>query len=213
MNEMNKSKIRIKDISEMYDRHKPLAIGQHRYFSVLIPFIEMRERLYILFEERSAGMKSQPGEICFPGGQMEIGENAEKAAIRETEEEIGIKSERISIVGRGDTLFGYANYTLETTIARIDLDALYEIELNKNEVEQVLLLPFDEFVSNSPEMYKHRIIPEIKDFPYEAVDIKEDYEWRIGDWEIPIYRINGRIIWGLTARIMKQIVDDFTKIK
>lgn len=213
MNERNRNKRGIKDIREMYAGHKPLAIGKHRYFSVLIPFIEMKDRLYILFEERSAYMKSQPGEICFPGGEVENGENAETAAIRETEEELGIKCEKVSIVGRGDTLFGYANYTLETTIASIDLDALYELELSKNEVEQVLLLPFDEFVSNSPEMYKHRIIPEIKDFPYEAVDIKEDYEWRIGDWEIPIYRINGRIIWGLTARIMKQIVDDFTKIK
>ena len=56
-------------------------------------------------------MQSQPGEVCFPGGHVERGENPRDTALRETFEEIGVPIERIEVIGQGDTLYGYANYT------------------------------------------------------------------------------------------------------
>ena len=50
------------DIKKTFAGRKPAAIGTHRYFSVLVPFVEKDGQLYILYEVRAKNMASQPGE-------------------------------------------------------------------------------------------------------------------------------------------------------
>ena len=97
------------------------------FFSVLVPVVERAGELNLLFEVRAKNMKSQPGEICFPGGHVEKGETPQQAALRETFEEIGIDRQKIELIGPGDILYGYANYTLFTYMGIIgerDLQAI-----------------------------------------------------------------------------------------
>ena len=53
----------------------------------------------ILFEVRAAGLRHQPGEVCFPGGKIEKGEGAREAAARETCEELCLDRSGIEILG------------------------------------------------------------------------------------------------------------------
>ena len=53
-------------------------------YSVLIPLIYNNDRWEIIYELRAKDMKTQPGEISFPGGRLENGETFKEAAIRET---------------------------------------------------------------------------------------------------------------------------------
>ena len=99
-------------IRQIYTDHTPEPVYRHRYFSVLMPFVEKDGVLHLLFERRSRTMESQPGEICFPGGHVEKGEDPLLCALRETEEETGILATSIEVIGPADTIFGYANYML-----------------------------------------------------------------------------------------------------
>lgn len=199
-------------IRRTYAERSPQPIGEHRFFSVLVPFVEKDEELCLLFEVRAKNMESQPGEVCFPGGHVEKGESPKEAALRETFEEIGVPSGRVEVVGPGDILYGYANYTLFTYLGFIDWEDCRRAALAEAEVDEIFLVPVRKFLENPPEVHRENIFTEIGDsFPYEKVGIGRDYPWRVGNWEIPIYDIDGRIIWGLTARITRSIVDALTK--
>lgn len=82
---------------------KPLEVKQN--FAVLIPLIKIGDEWHIIYELRAKNLKRQPGEISFPGGQVERGESFKEAAIRETVEELNIKEENISVIGELVTLF------------------------------------------------------------------------------------------------------------
>lgn len=58
----------------------------------------------MVFEVRAAGLKTQPGDICFPGGRMEEGETALQCALRELKEETGISPSDLRVLGQFDTL-------------------------------------------------------------------------------------------------------------
>ena len=61
-------------------------------YSVLMPFVTTENGDALLLEIRSDNVK-QPGEICFPGGEVEKGESFKQCAIRETFEETGLSFE------------------------------------------------------------------------------------------------------------------------
>lgn len=196
------------EIRKAYKGHEPAPIGKYRFFSVLVPFVEKPDgEVCILYEVRAKDMESQPGEICFPGGHVEKGETPRECALRETEEETGIPAENIEVISQGDTLFGYANYTLYTHMGIISYADFLNARPQREEVDEVFLMPLSHIAESVPEIHKENIVTEIdKNFPYEKVGIDEDYQWRVGDWTIPIYYIDGRVIWGLTARITEQVL-------
>src|SRR5690554_3403553 len=87
------------EIISKLKNHKPSILGQESYkeYSVLIPLVEVKNETHVLFEVRSSKLRSQPGDICFPGGRIDLTDATEKdCAIRETTEELGI--DRTSIV-------------------------------------------------------------------------------------------------------------------
>ena len=196
-------------IRSRYKNWNARPIGRHFFFSVLVPFVEKDGKLHLLFEVRAKNMKSQPGEVCFPGGHVERGENPRDAALRETFEEIGIPAEQIELIGQGDTLYGYANCTLFTYLGIIPYEMYQNAGLAREEVDEIFLMPIEKLMENPPEIHDENVFADIdENFPYEKIGIGKDYQWRVGDWQIPIYDVDGRIIWGLTARITKNILEN-----
>ena len=194
-------------IENIFKNHKAEPIGRHRFYSVLVPFVEKDGELWLLLEKRADDIPSDPGEICFPGGRVEGDETAEECAVRETVEELGIPAEAIELTGEGNTLYGYANYTIYSRIGFIDYETFEKIRPNSAEVGEVFLLPLSYFMENEPEIYTEPVDFHPTVFPYERVSIPPDYKWRTGKWEIPVYETEGRIVWGLTARIIRSTVE------
>lgn len=199
-------KITLKDVSKIFDNHTPKPIGSHKYFSVLIPFIEIDGELYILYEVRSSKLKHQPGEVCFPGGRVEMGEGPMGAAIRETSEELGLPTDKIHIIGRGDIVYGYANYTLFSYIGMIDYKDYEKMNISEDEVERVFLVKLSDLIKNPPEIFWENISVSIEeDFPYkEELQVNERNPWKGAKWSIPVYSPfpgEEAILWGLTAKI------------
>lgn len=195
-------KITLENIEALVGERNPQPIGKHRFFSVLIPFVEKDGELNLLFEVRSKSLKADPGEICFPGGHVEPDEEPCSCAVRETSEELGIPKEAVKIIGQGDILYGYANYTMYSYLGIISYEDYVNAVPSKEEVEEIFLVPLKKFKETVPSVYTGTLKPQVPaDFPYDLLGIDEDYQWRIGSWRIPIYEIDDRIIWGLTARI------------
>ncbi|MGF6376233.1 coenzyme A diphosphatase NUDT7 [Clostridiales Family XIII bacterium PM5-7] len=199
--------ITLEKIKQVYRHRAPRPIGPHKFFSVLVPLVEKDGKVHLLFEVRAKDMESQPGEICFPGGHLEEGETLEACALRETFEEIGIAPENVEVIGQGDVLYGYANYTLYTYMGIIQYEDYLNAKIDPAEVDEIFLVPIDDLIANPPQIHDEQIYSHIgKEFPYDKVGIKETYQWRVGNWVIPIYDIEGRIIWGLTARITENVI-------
>ena len=84
--------IQVEDIRNKFKNHTP--IGEHwaHHYAVILPVVDLDDGKgpQILYEVRASDLDRQPGEVCFPGGQIEAGETPLEAALRETEEELAI---------------------------------------------------------------------------------------------------------------------------
>ena len=69
--------------------------------AVLVPLIGRAGRVQVLFTQRTAHLDDHAGQISFPGGRVEEGDaSREETALRETEEEIGLASRSVAVLGR-----------------------------------------------------------------------------------------------------------------
>ena len=203
--------MRIADVEKFMTGRRPGAIGQRKDCAVLIPLIERDGKMHILFERRSSKMKTQPGDVCFPGGRMDPGESPQECALRETEEEIGIPRERIRVLGQFDSIYEVSNLTMNTVIGVIDEANLEHMQLNPDEVDCVFTVPYDFFMETEPIRYDYEVVQKVEDFPYEKAGIRKDYRWRVGKNSAPIFHYGEgaerQIIWGLTARIVMWLTE------
>ena len=197
------------DIRHIFDGKKAGNEEFFKFFSVLVPVVEKEGKLYLLYERRARDMKRQPGEICFPGGELEQDETTKECALRETWEEIGIPQESIRVVSQLDTIYTYSNFAMYCYLGIVDAKALDHMVLNPGEVEEAFLVELDWLLTHEPEIYWTDVIPEPPEgFPYEKVTGGMQYSWRKGKAPVPVYEeYDGNVIWGLTARITKRFTD------
>jgi 8-oxo-dGTP pyrophosphatase MutT (NUDIX family) len=81
-----------------------LPSAELRPAAVLVPLIERAEGMSVLLTQRTAHLSAHAGQISFPGGRIEPGDrDATEAALRETEEEVGLPREHVTVIGRLDT--------------------------------------------------------------------------------------------------------------
>ena len=208
----SRSTMRIEDIEAVFADRKAGAEGNFKFFSVLVPLVEKEDGLYLLYEVRAQNMARQPGEICFPGGELEPDETTEECALRETWEEIGIPQDQIRVITQLDTLYTYSNFAMHCYLGVIPEAALDDLKFSENEVAEVFLVSLDDLLAITPEVYPIRAVPQIpEDFPYDKVYEGKPYPWRGGKGSVPIYEVDGRVIWGLTARITKHFLEIITE--
>ena len=172
--------------------------------SVIVPIVKVKDRLCILFEVRSRTLRKQPGDVCFPGGGIEVNETPEEAALRETEEELGLKS--IDIIKELDVLVRYNGLILHSFLGEVK--DLSELNISKDEVEGVFYVPIDELLKIKPIVAKSRLIAEKpEDFPYNLVVGGKDYKFLEGVYKSIFYKYENHVIWGITAAILENFIN------
>ena len=195
------------ELSALLKGRTPGLLEARSNFAVLVPLVRGKSGYSLLYEVRARKMRRQPGEVCFPGGKMERDEAPVAAALRETEEELGLKPESIRVLGQLDFLAPRGNSILYPVLGLVEEEALEHLTLNPAEVEEIFRVPLDWLLTAQPREYSYRLIPEMdEDFPYELLGIQSDYHWQIGRESGPIYPWQGKIIWGMTARITRHFL-------
>ena len=194
-----------RDFAVRWGGHVPGLMGARRWFAVLVPLLEDGGSLRLLFEVRSPKLK-QPGEVCFPGGRAEKGETAEDCALRETFEELSIPPSEIALLGKPDFLVHQRGFLLQPVIGLIRPAGLSALSPSPAEVTETFTVPVEFFRATEPALYRYALAPQVpEDFPYETVGIAPDYPWGAGEVEVPVWQYEGHVIWGITARILRDI--------
>ena len=86
-----------KDLKDALARRKVGILDAQSQYAVLVPLLRRADGLHLLYEVRSAALRRQPGEVCFPGGKLEPGEAPLDCALRETWEELGLAREHFDL--------------------------------------------------------------------------------------------------------------------
>jgi 8-oxo-dGTP pyrophosphatase MutT (NUDIX family) len=148
--------------------------------AVLIPLYEQGGRLHAVFTKRPADMRRHAGEISFPGGRRDEGEELEHTALREAEEEIGLAREHVQVVGAlPPTGTIVTNYTVYPFVGLTTSGNAFRP--NPVEVDQIVELALADLVAG---FERRRLIRR-------GVPIRTD-----------TYTVGGHLIWGATARIL-----------
>lgn len=154
--------------------------------AVLVTLYERDGILYTVFTERHQGLAHHPGEISFPGGRREAGDQSLQAtALRETREELGLNPDTVSMIGAlpptPTIATGYAIYPFVGLI-----DAAHSWTPSTSEVAAVIELPLDALAAG----YARRRVGR------RGVQLRTD-----------TYVVDGHVIWGATARIVADLLE------
>ena len=153
--------------------------------AVLVPMHGWPRNPGLVFTERRGDLRRHAGEVSFPGGRREPGEELLQTALREAEEEIGLLPERVEIVGALPPIGTFVtNYKVHPFVGLIGEGLRFEP--NPAEVESVLVASLDEIVAGYA---KRRLVRR-------GVPIKTD-----------TYAISDKTIWGATARILGELFE------
>lgn len=186
--------------------HRPRTMGQYARYAVLLPLVFEGEEPLLLFQKRSAIVR-QAGETSLPGGRIEEGETPQEAVLRETQEELLVRSEQIELYGAWNPLVHYANLILYPFVGQLHGLDLDNLQYNE-ECESLFTVPLKYFRSKDPKIYTAQLAMEQPaDFPYELLPQARRYPFRKGSIDTPFWVYDGHVIWGLTARIVQDFVE------
>ncbi len=169
-----------RDLSDGY--RLPGREGEPRLAAVLIPIINRPNGLAVLFTQRSADLLDHAGQISFPGGRVEADDaDVDGAALRETEEEIGLRRDRVTILGRLADYETVTGYRVTPVVGWVEPP--FEILPDPVEVADVFEVPLAFLLEPSNQQRHFRMLG----------DIRRDY------FAIPF---GDRYIWGATAAML-----------
>ena len=156
--------------------------------AVLVPLFEKGGRYHVLLTKRTDRVKHHKGEISFPGGVVDEGDkDTEATALRETFEEIGLPREDMEILGKLDDAVTISSAHLVTPIvAKIAYP--YPFSVNEEEIEELIEIPLEAFLDENRW----------------TEDIHLNGDKKVLNYS---FEYEGRIIWGATARIIRQFLD------
>lgn len=186
----------------------PTALDIIEEYAVLIPLVDSNGQWKVIFELRSMNLNTQPGEISFPGGQVEEGESYKEAAIRETLEELNIEKKSIEVLGELDYLVSHSNISIHCFVGIISDVNVDNIIPNPDEVDHIFTVPLEYFIKNEPREYSLDLETKYNaEFPYNLIPNGKDYKFRNIVNRIYFYEYEDYIIWGYTAKMMKNFID------
>ncbi len=140
----------------------------------------------LILTKRTESMRSHPGEVCFPGGAWEQGDETLYAtALRELHEELGITADRVSLIQEMKTQTTLLGSIIHPWLATIE--SVYPYILNPYEVERLIKVPMSSV--KIAQNYK-QVIVDRDGYHFKSCEFIFNEDW----------------IWGATAKIMQQLV-------
>ncbi len=125
---------------ELFGDQRLEGVTDFRPAAVLVAMTE-RTQPGMLLLHRPSNMRSHPGQIAFPGGKIDPGENPVQAALREAWEELGIRESDVRVIGESDVYRTHSGFEITPVLGIVPPDI--EIMPNPTEVAQWFEAPVD----------------------------------------------------------------------
>jgi 8-oxo-dGTP pyrophosphatase MutT (NUDIX family) len=153
--------------------------------AVLVPVV-LGDPPGILLTKRNAHLKAHAGQVSFPGGRVDPGEQPEETALREAEEEIALDRSKVQVLGRMSNYLTRTGFCITPVVAL--LPPGLQFHPSPHEVDAVFELPLDVLLDpKAPERRRREEHGSTREF------------WV---WPHPQH-----CIWGATAAILMHLAD------
>jgi len=151
-----------------------------RCAAVLLPLTRYKDEWHILFTRRTDRVESHKGQVSFPGGACDEGETMpEQTALREAEEEIGMRPADVKVLGRLSQLITISSFRVSPIVGVIPWP--YAFKVAGVEVARVFTIPL-----------------------LWLADKRNYWEFNLRESErslIAYHPYDGELLWGATARM------------
>jgi len=155
--------------------------------AVLVPIVLREDGYTLLMTRRAAHLKDHPGQVSFPGGHVDEGDISPlHTALREAEEEVGLSSERISLLGYLPEYRTGTGFRVTPVVAQVSPP--FDLRTDPFEVEEVFEVPLA-FVLDAANYKQHSLF-------YRGA-MRHFHAIPYGDY----------FIWGATAGMIKTLFD------
>jgi len=166
---------------------KEINTNELRSSAVLLTLFQKEKEWFLILIKRSSDGGVHSNQMAFPGGKHEDTDaNLQFTALRETEEEIGISRNNVSIIRQLSTMYiPISGFKVFPFVGILDDEP--KINLNNDEVEDIFYIPIGDFTEKNIKREKilvrgHQILT-------------------------PYYYIQNQIIWGATAMIISEFIE------
>lgn len=167
-------------------RHSIVREGL-RPAAVLVPVVDRPGGATMLLTKRTETLKSHPGQIAFPGGRVDPGDvSIAAAALREADEEVGLKADHVEIVGQLADYYSGSGFKITPVLSVVRPG--FTLTINPDEVDDAFEVPLGFLMDAANHQTDSRIWNNIERFFY----------------TMPY---DGRHIWGVTAGIIRAVHD------
>jgi 8-oxo-dGTP pyrophosphatase MutT (NUDIX family) len=155
--------------------------------AVLVPVVTHADEPALILTERSSNLRQHSGQIAFPGGRVDEGdESILAAACREAEEEIGLDREFVRPIGYLDPYLSTTGYLIVPVVGLVRPD--YRLALNPAEVADAFEVPLSFLMDPS----RHEL---------------QSREWKGRLRRYYAMPFGERYIWGVTAGIIRNLYE------
>ena len=162
--------------------------------SVLVPLVERHDGLHVLLTRRTDHLRDHAGQISFPGGRAEAHDlDAVATALRETEEEVGLRRAHVEVIGTLPPYATVTSYVVTPVVALVRPD--FTLALDGFEVAEAFEVPL-QFLMTPAHHRRHafEMMGHARQFlsmPWQDID---------SDGEPREY-----FIWGATAAMLRNL--------
>ena len=157
--------------------------------AVLIPVVDYPDGASLILTKRTEALRSHSGQVAFPGGRIDDTDpSPEFAALRETEEEIGIAPHLVEVIGRMPDYIAGSGFRIAPILGIVQPG--FVLDINPDEVDAVFEVPLS--------------------FLMDARNHTQDSrEWNGLMWKYYDMPYDGQRIWGVTAGIVRAFYERF----
>jgi len=173
-------------LSGRWEEHTPRKMNAsgYRQAAVLVGLTDAAQEPSLLLTQRSISMPTHQGEVAFPGGKWEQTDaSLVGTALREAEEEVGLASDGVTVVGELDQVISKHGFVVTPVLAVIPEQAA--LIPDPREIDSLFHVPVSRFL-----------------------EPPDDY-FRRSTWVMPTYLYDDYRIWGLTAFIIAEMMNRY----
>jgi len=157
--------------------------------TLVLLFPDKHNILHFVLIKRPQYSGVHSNQYALPGGKREGNENKKETALRETQEEIGIKRDEIQIIGKLSEIYvPPSNFLIFPFIGYCSFTPLFTAD--QNEVDEIIKIQLDELFKNDVVKSTHKSI------------IHNGQRFNMS---VPFLDLNGRDVWGATGAILNEL--------